>query len=81
MTLYLVIVIILKNFISLYSFSRQLFIKNIFIGKKVILCKKNSFGKTFEKTDLRFDPFIFEGEDLCNTLIPNNQLIINLINK
>ena len=62
--------------IYFYTLSRQLFIKNIFIGKKAILCKKNSFGKTFEKIDLRFELFIFVGEDLCNILIANNQLII-----
>ena len=45
----------------------------------MILCKKNWFRKTFEKTDLRFELFIFVGEDLYNILIANNQLIINYL--
>ena len=65
--------------IYFYTLSRQLFIKNIFIGKKVILCKIIDSEKHSKKTDLRFELFIFVGEALCNILIPNNQLIINYL--
>ena len=63
--------------IYFYRLSRELFIKNFFIGKKVIPCKKIDSEKHSKKTHLRLEHFIFVGEELCNILKANNQLIIN----